>query len=656
MRRALALGAALAIAAALPAAASAHARLLFSTPANGEHIVVAPRAATFHFDDKVAVGPDNAVVDNSGASKLAGQPRTAGRVLELPLKPITSGDYTVRWSVVSDDGHTIDGVIVFGFGSVSAPSTPLLSAGASGPDALDLIARWLLIGGALVAAGAGFFLVAVRRTRDARITLLVGAGFAAAAFGGAIERNRVPDSTRFAHATEAAVIAGVVGAVLAGLALRWTGLQRLLVAPAVGLLVAISFGGHALDAGVSRIQAVVDVAHLAAAAAWIGGLAALALTLRSVDSIEAAKRFSRVALASVVIVAVTGTLRAFSELTSFRQLFSSGYGRALVVKTVLFAGLLAVAYVARVRLRDRPEPLRRSAGAELALFAGLVVAVAFLTSLPPGRSLAAAPAAPRSASGPPPLPPQGAVTLAKQWGDRGVAVAARNENGGLEVTTTVFGPQGDGVDGLDVRVNGRPSAPCGFGCYRTSVASTALLNVGLGTTTLAFRLPQAPKNGGGLLSRIDAAYLRTPSSAFHEQLASGRNQVVESDWLVAAPNRLAYTANDGTAGIIIGGRRWDRQKGGPWQPSPQSPVIPQPQLPWTRAPLDAVVLPPARVGGRPVVRVSFVDPATPAWYTVSADPRTLRLAQIEMVATAHFMRDTYRASGSPVRIVPPPAR
>ncbi len=656
MRRALALVAAGAFAVVLPAAALAHARLLFSTPANGERIVVAPRAVTFHFDDKVAVGPDNAVVDNRGASKLAGLPHASVRVLKLPLKPITHGDYTVRWSVVSDDGHTIDGVIVFGFGSVRVPSTPLLSAGASGPDALDLIARWLLIGGALVAAGAGFFLVAVRRTRDARITLLVGAGFAAAAFGGAIERNRVPDSTRFAHATEAAVIAGVVGAVLAGLALGRTGLQRLLVVPAAGLLIAISFGGHALDAGVPRIQAVVDVTHLAAAAVWIGGLAALALTLRSSDSIDAAKRFSRVALASVVIVAVTGTLRAFSELTSFGQLFSSGYGRALVVKTVLFAAVVALAYLARSRLLSRPDALRRSAGAELALLAGLVVVVAFLTSLPPGRSLAAAPAAPRSASGPPPLPPQGAVSLAKQWGDRGVAVAARNENGGLEVTTTVFGPQGDGVDGLDVRVNGRASAPCGFGCYRTSVTSRALLNVGLGTTMLAFRLPQATQDGGALLRRIGAAYMRAPTSAFHERLASGRNQVVESDWLVAAPNRLAYTANDGTAGIIIGGKRWDRQKAGPWQPSPQSPVIPQPQLPWTRLPLDPVVLPPARVGGRPVVRVSFVDPATPAWYTVSADPRTLRLAQIEMVATAHFMRDTYRAGGSPVRIVPPPTR
>jgi copper transport protein len=642
--------AAFCVLAALPATASAHARLLSSVPAQNARITIAPRVATFRFDNKVAVGPDNAVVDNHGDSLLAGVPHTSGRVLTVPLKPLTRGAYTVRWSVVSDDGHTIDGVVAFGFGGEGETPNPTLKAGGSGPSAIDVIARWLLIAGTLVGAGAAFFLVAIRRgaSNDIRVTLLVGAGFVAAAVGSAIERGRVPGSTRFAHATEVACFAAVIGVVLAATTLRRPGLQRSLLAPALVLVLAPPFGGHALDAGVPRIEVLFDAAHVGAAAVWVGGLAAVALGERGEPVI--ARRFSRVALAAVSVVAVTGVLRALSELTSFGQLLSTGYGRAIVIKTALFAVLLALGYLARSRFLGRPGALRRLVRGDLALLAGLVIAVAFLTSLPPGRSLGSVAAAP--ASGPPPFPSDGELTLARQLGDRGVTIAVHHEQGRLAVTTTLFGQQGDGVDGLDVRIAGRPAQACGSGCYRAVVPATPLLPVRVGTASLTFRLPATLKGGSSLLQRIGARYMTQTSSAFHERLASGTNQFAESNWRLQAPNKLAYSESNGAAGIVIGGRRWDRQGGGRWVGSSQSPQIPQLQLPWTRSPLDTFMLPPARIGGRPVVRVAFVDPATPAWFTVTADARTLELQQVDMVAPAHFMRDTYRAG--PARAILPP--
>ena len=97
-------------------------------------------------------------------------------------------------------------------------------------------------------------------------------------------------------------------------------------------------------------------------------------------------RFSALAIASVAVLAVTGVYRALAELSSLSDLVDTGYGRALVVKLVLFAALLAVGAYNRLVLHARLERaalglrsddggashrLRASIAAELALGAAL---------------------------------------------------------------------------------------------------------------------------------------------------------------------------------------------------------------------------------------------------------------------------------------------
>ena len=60
-----------------------------------------------------------------------------------------------------------------------------------------------------------------------------------------------------------------------------------------------------------------------------------------------------------------------------------------------------------------------------------------------------------------------------------------------------------------------------------------------------------------------------------------------------------------------------------------------------------------RVGGRPVEIASFYDPALPAWFELSIDPRTGRLLALQMTAQAHFMRHRYSGFDAPLQIVPP---
>src|SRR5439155_4943029 len=111
---------------------------------------------------------------------------------------------------------------------------------------------------------------------------------------------------------------------------------------------------------------------------WIGGLVQLVFVLREGAPRDVVRRFSTLALGAVAVLSVTGVIRAIGELRSVSQVWTTGYGRLLIVKTGLLAVLVGFGWLNRYRLvpRGNAALLRRSAGAELALLAGVVVAVA----------------------------------------------------------------------------------------------------------------------------------------------------------------------------------------------------------------------------------------------------------------------------------------
>jgi copper transport protein len=150
-----------------------------------------------------------------------------------------------------------------------------------------------------------------------------------------------------------------------------------------------TLAGHSLDPGRSWIDVPLDFLHVIAASVWLGGVLALVLIVPRLDTppelaAAAARRFSRVALAVVLLLGATGVGRAFAELSAVSQLWTTGYGRILIVKTGLFALMILLGVISRSLLSS--QRLRMSASAELVVLLGLVVAVAVLTALPPGRN------------------------------------------------------------------------------------------------------------------------------------------------------------------------------------------------------------------------------------------------------------------------------
>jgi hypothetical protein len=232
---------------------------------------------------------------------------------------------------------------------------------------------------------------------------------------------------------------------------------------------------------------------------------------------------------------------------------------------------------------------------------------------------------------------------------------------------SVVGPQGKGVGGLDVTyaLQGENTAAtaCGPGCYRAAVAtsgrpSSVQIDVG-GRSQAHWRvaLPRVwpPPDASALVASAGNVWRSLQSLSYSETLASGPRQSASSTWRIQQPDRVAYQVMGGWAGIIIGGRRWDRAPSGDrWVPSRQAPLT-QPRPPWVSVE-DAHLLGTVTARGRRAWRISFFDPGTPGWFEVVIDRRTKHTLETRMVATAHFMHDIYRSFNTTSPIAQPPGR
>jgi len=198
---------------------------------------------------------------------------------------------------------------------------------------------------------------------------------------------------RFAALWWARLIFGIgLAALIAG---RHT---RSALVVAVLLLVAIAAAGHAASGRApAAIVLVADVAHLAAAALWLGGLAHVGLWLVGDPARPRARpatlvtRLSAVALASVLVLAFTGTVNAYAQVGSFAALGRSAYGQSLIVKLALLVAWLALAAVNRFALRPRVAAGESRSSAlfttlvrcELGVGVATLLVVGLLGSLPP---------------------------------------------------------------------------------------------------------------------------------------------------------------------------------------------------------------------------------------------------------------------------------
>ena len=184
----------------------------------------------------------------------------------------------------------------------------------------------------------------------------------------------------------------------------WIGLGTVLLATS-------SFSGHA-SVGEPRVLSIGnDIVHLLSGATWFAGIIVLAALVPHAwskkDNAERLDlmtpivvRFSKVALTSITIVAITGVVNSLFDVARLRDFLEATYGQALSVKILLFLGVLALGgvnhfYVRRkLEKRDDVKPavslFRRTLAIELALGLLIMGATGVLTGLQKTRESTAA--------------------------------------------------------------------------------------------------------------------------------------------------------------------------------------------------------------------------------------------------------------------------
>ncbi|MSO75405.1 MAG: copper resistance protein [Alphaproteobacteria bacterium] len=168
---------------------------------------------------------------------------------------------------------------------------------------------------------------------------------------------------------------------------------------AVLLIVAATGTTHAVGRLDGRpFLALMGALHMLGAAVWIGGipyfLMALAETSDRRGLGRIGKRFSAMAMASVVVLVTTGTFMAVNYVGDWDALYGTAYGLMVMSKIMLLAVLLLLGAM-NFRLVDRlagdaATPLlrlRRFAEAEIGIGFTVFFAAASLTSIPPGVDL-----------------------------------------------------------------------------------------------------------------------------------------------------------------------------------------------------------------------------------------------------------------------------
>ena len=114
-------------------------------------------------------------------------------------------------------------------------------------------------------------------------------------------------------------------------------------------LIPWALGGHTTQAG-ADIAAPSLIVHVLAAGAWIGGLAIMVLQVRGPLLEAVLPRFSTLALWCWISIGVSGVITGWLRVGQVSDLWTSGYGRLLLVKLLALSVLGTFGYWHRRRL------------------------------------------------------------------------------------------------------------------------------------------------------------------------------------------------------------------------------------------------------------------------------------------------------------------
>jgi len=390
---------------------NAHNTQLTSSPASGEVLAVAPTEWIVGFDKTVPLASATGEIVGSDGVRVALAPPRHGvtdNIIVFDLPPNLVGSVTARWRLVGVDGHVISGRIPFSVGSGAA----VVPDGTVTPDAVVepvaavveesdstvgepirfslrlvnyvslmalagvLMAEWLLAQGTLALSLArrvafiGALGVAITPLFQLLIfvdDIQIAGNSWLSGFGDTL--GSTPGGMLFAKAVLGLLLVALVRGT-ADIGALNSVRSRLVAATGVMYLVALAYVGHSRSQAAPWLGVPVDVLHTAAAATWLGGLAALVfIVIPQVDSergIAAFDRFGHVAERAVAVLVVTGIIQMLRLHGYPLSMLTNRHGLLLIFKISLVGWMLWLAArnrrelgAQRRREAMQPRTLRR---------------------------------------------------------------------------------------------------------------------------------------------------------------------------------------------------------------------------------------------------------------------------------------------------------
>ena len=210
-----------------------------------------------------------------------------------------------------------------------------------------------------------------------------------------------------------------------GLAMPGSGRLVALGVPLAALAALPALGGHASVQSPVALLLPANVVHVLAMAAWFGGVVVLVFALRAatvrLDGGDRTRllaavvsRFSALAGIAIAVLLASGIVQGLVEVRTLTNLVDTAFGRAVLIKVVLFAAIVALGAVNRRRhlpslaaaARDGTPPgraghaLRRTLTAELALGAAALAVTGALAGYAPSVAESTGPFSGRADIGP----------------------------------------------------------------------------------------------------------------------------------------------------------------------------------------------------------------------------------------------------------------
>lgn len=402
--------------------AFAHAALIKTDPADGAVLAQAPARFSLTFSEPVSPLVLTLVKPDGTPAPLTDF-RLSDQTVEIDNpQALKSGTHVLSWRVISADGHPVGGSLLFSVGAPSEP--PVVSEAVDWPLRSAIwIGKIFLYTGLFLGVGGAFalaWLAGEARAGQRFVTAAVLCGLVAAplslgfqgrdALGAPLSHLAQPViwrtglGTSFGWTVLIALIA--LGLGLLSLAGPRVVARPFALAGLAGVGVALAASGHASVAEPQWLTRPLVFLHGVGIAFWAGALVPLGLALKG-SSAHAApflRRFSRLIMPVVAVLAVAGVVLAVIQVQTPVALVDTAYGRLLLVKLALLVFLFTLAAVNRWRLTASAEAgstevqrrLTRSIGVEMLIVLAIFGVAAGWRFTPPPRALAIAAAQPVS--------------------------------------------------------------------------------------------------------------------------------------------------------------------------------------------------------------------------------------------------------------------